>query len=45
MNIVYLKIEYCKSNIPQHFFNILYENVDMFKVEVNNELFLLNQPI
>ena len=33
--------EYCKSNIPQHFFNILYENVDMFKVEVNNELFLL----
>ena len=33
--------EYCKNNIPQHFFNILYENVEMFKVEVNNELFLL----
>ena len=33
--------EYCKTNIPQHFFNILYENVDMFEIKVNNELFLL----
>ena len=33
--------QYCKTNIPQHFFNILYENVDMFKIDVNNELFLL----
>ena len=33
--------EYCKTNIPQHFFNILYENVDMFKIDVNNHLFLL----
>ena len=33
--------EYCKTNVPQHFFNILYENVDMFNIEVNNELFLL----
>ena len=33
--------EYCKSKIPEHFFNILYENVDMFKTEVNSELFLL----
>ena len=33
--------EYCKNNIPQHFFNILYENLDMFNVEINDELFLL----
>ena len=33
--------EYCKNNIPQHFFNILYENGDIFKSEINSELHLL----
>tara|TARA_Y100000816_G_scaffold282401_1_gene258065 strand:- start:406 stop:1557 length:1152 start_codon:yes stop_codon:yes gene_type:complete len=32
---------HCKNNIPQHFFNILYENKDMFNSENNNELYLL----
>lgn len=33
--------EYCKNNIPLHFFNILYENEDMFNPEINSQLFLL----
>ena len=37
-NLIY---EYCKNNIPLHFFNILYENNEMFNIEVNNELKLL----
>ena len=32
---------YCKKNIPLHFFNILYENVEIFDKNVNQELYLL----
>ena len=32
---------YCKENIPSHFFNILYENIEIFDGNVNKKLYLL----